>query len=235
MNVAVVRFPGSNCDLDVVAALGATKGLKPKLVWHENDDLEGFDALILPGGFSFGDYLRAGAIAARSPSIVRVRRLAERGVPILGICNGFQILVEAGLLPGSLLRNSGLRFVCKWVTLRVENNRTPFTRRSRRGEVLRLPIAHNEGRLFLPKDELAALNRKGRIVFRYTNEKGEPTPGKNPNGSQENIAGICNEDGNVLGMMPHPERAVDPILSSEGRSDGLAIFESLAGLSRSGN
>jgi len=235
MNVAVVRFPGSNCDLDVVTALRATKGLKPKLVWHENDGLERFDALVLPGGFSFGDYLRAGAIAARSPSIVRVRRLAERGVPILGICNGFQILVEAGLLPGSLLRNSGLKFICKWVTLRVENNRTPFTRTSKRGEVLRLPIAHNEGRLFLPKDELVVLNRERRIVFRYTNRKGEPTLLGNPNGSQENIAGICNKDGNVLGMMPHPERAVDPILSPEGRSDGMVIFESLAGLGRSGN
>lgn len=235
MNVAVVRFPGSNCDLDVVTALRATKGLKPKLVWHEDKGLEGFDALVLPGGFSFGDYLRAGAIAARSPSIASVRRLAEKGVPILGICNGFQILVEAGLLPGSLLRNSGLKFVCKWVTLRVENNRTPFTRTSRRGEILRLPIAHNEGRLFLPKDELAALSREKRIVFRYTDEKGELTARGNPNGSQENIAGICNEDGNVLGMMPHPERAADPILSPEGRSDGMAIFGSLASLSRSGN
>lgn len=234
MNVAVVRFPGSNCDLDVIAALRATKGLEPKLVWHENDDLAGFDALVLPGGFSFGDYLRAGAIAARSPSIARVRRLAEKGVPILGICNGFQILVEAGLLPGSLLRNSGLKFVCKWVTLRVENNKTPFTRTFRRGEVLRLPIAHNEGRLFLPKDELAALDRDGRVVLRYTDEKGEPTLDGNPNGSQENIAGICNEDGNVFGMMPHPERAADPILSPEGSSDGRAIFESLAGMSRRG-
>jgi phosphoribosylformylglycinamidine synthase I len=232
MNVAVIRFPGSNCDLDVVAALRATKGLDPKLVWHENDDLAGFDALVLPGGFSFGDYLRAGAIAARSPSIARVRRLAEKGVPILGICNGFQILVEAGLLPGSLLKNSGLKFVCKWVTLRVENNKTPFTRTFRRGEVLRLPIAHNEGRLFLPEHELAALGRDGRVVLRYTDEKGEPTLDGNPNGSQENIAGICNEDGNVLGMMPHPERAADPILSPEGSSDGRAIFESLAGMSR---
>jgi phosphoribosylformylglycinamidine synthase len=233
MNVAVIRFPGSNCDLDMVAALRATKGLKPKLVWHENDDLRGFDALVLPGGFSFGDYLRAGAIAARSPSITRIRRLSEKGIPVLGICNGFQILVEAGLLPGSLLRNSGLKFVCKWVTLRVESNRTPFTHTSRQGKALRLPIAHNEGRFFLPKDELVALNREGRVVFRYTDEEGEPTARGNPNGSQENIAGICNKDGNVLGMMPHPERAADPILSPEGRSDGMAIFGSLAGLSRS--
>jgi phosphoribosylformylglycinamidine synthase len=233
MNVAVVRFPGSNCDLDVVTALRATKGLRPKLVWHESDDLRGFDALVLPGGFSFGDYLRAGAIAARSPSIARVRRMAERGVPVLGVCNGFQILVEAGLLPGSLLRNSGLKFVCKWVTLRVENNTTPFTRGSRRGEFLRLPIAHNEGRLFLPEDDLAALKRSGRIVFRYTDGLGKPSALGNPNGSQENIAGICNEEGNVLGMMPHPERAVDPLLNLDGRSDGTAIFSSLADLRRS--
>jgi len=235
MNIAVIRFPGSNCDLDVVAALRATKGLKTKLVWHESGDLRDFDALVLPGGFSFGDYLRAGAIAARSPAIARIRRLAEKGIPVLGVCNGFQILVEAGLLPGSLLRNSGLKFVCKWVTLRVENNRTPFTRESKHGELLRLPIAHNEGRVFLPEDELAALKRTGRIVFRYTDDTGEPSARANPNGSQENIAAICNEDGNVLGMMPHPERAADPILDPEGRSDGISIFSSLAGLDRSGN
>jgi len=235
MNVAVVRFPGSNCDLDVVAALQATEGIKPKLVWHEKSNLRGFDALVLPGGFSFGDYLRAGAIAARSPSIAEIKRLAEEGVPVLGICNGFQILVEAGLLPGSLLRNSGLRFVCKWVTLRVENNTTPFTHRSERGELLRIPIAHNEGRIFLPEDDLKALKKAGRIVFRYTDEMGEVSASGNPNGSQESIAGICNEDRNVLGMMPHPERAVNPVLNSEGRSDGMAIFSSLAGLTRRGN
>jgi phosphoribosylformylglycinamidine synthase len=235
MNVAVLRFPGSNCDLDVVAALRATKGLRPKLVWHENDDLRGFDALVLPGGFSFGDYLRAGAIAARSPSIAKVRSLAEKGVPVLGICNGFQILVEAGLLPGSLLRNSGLRFVCKWVTLRVENDATPFTLGSRRGDLLQLPVAHNEGRFFLPEDELAALRRAGRVVFRYVDGTGKPSARGNPNGSQENIAGICNKEGNVLGMMPHPERAANPVLDLDEKSDGRAIFTSLAGLSRSGD
>jgi len=235
MNVAVVRFPGSNCDLDVVAALRATKGLRPKLVWHENEDLLGFDALVLPGGFSFGDYLRAGAIAARSPSIAQIRRQAERGVPVLGICNGFQILVEAGLLPGSLLRNSGLKFVCKWVTLRVENNKTPFTRGYRKMEHLRLPIAHNEGRFFLPEKELVALRREGRIVFRYIDDAGEPSALGNPNGSQENIAGICNEDGNVLGMMPHPERAANPVLDPKGKSDGMEILSSLAGMTRRGN
>jgi len=221
--------------LDVVSALRATKGIRPRLVWHENDDIQRFDALVLPGGFTYGDYLRAGAIAARSPSIAKVRRMAEKGVPVLGICNGFQILVEAGLLPGSLLRNSGLKFVCKWVTLRVENNKTPFTRGSRRGESLRLPIAHNEGRLFLPEVELTTLKRAGRIVFKYVDDIGEPSARGNPNGSQENIAGICNEDGNVLGMMPHPERAIDPILTPEGKSDGMAIFSSLVGVNRRGN
>jgi len=229
IDVGVIRFPGSNCDLDVVTALNSTKGIRSKLVWHENDGLHAFDALVLPGGFSFGDYLRAGAIAARSPAIARIQRLAEKKVPILGICNGFQVLVESGLLPGSLLRNSCLKFVCKWVTLRVENGATPFTRMSERGSIMRLPIAHNEGRLFLPKRELETLRNERRVVFRYTDEKGRPTSKGNPNGSIENIAGICNKDGNVVGMMPHPERAADPTLSPEGRADGAAIFESLAG------
>jgi len=227
LNVAVIRFPGSNCDLDIVEALRTTKGIRPKLVWHESS-LEGFDAVVLPGGFSFGDYLRAGAIAANSPSIPRVRRMAEKGVTVLGVCNGFQILVESGLLPGSLLRNSGLKFVCKWVTLRIENNRIPFTRRAEKGELIRLPIAHNEGRIFLPAEELASLKKEGRIVLSYTDETGKPSRRGNPNGSQDNIAGICNENGNVMGMMPHPERAVDPVLCQGGRPDGATIFESLA-------
>ena len=228
MNVAVVRFPGSNCDLDVVSALRVIGGLKPKLVWHEDGGLADFDALVLPGGFSFGDYLRAGAIAARSPAIAQVRRLADKGVPVLGICNGFQILVEAGLLPGTLLRNSGLKFVCKWVNLRVENDRTPFTRCSESGAVLRVPIAHNEGRMFLPTSDVKALRRDGRVVFRYSDAAGVPCDEGNPNGSQDNIAGICSKEGNVVGMMPHPERASDPILGAEGTADGRAIFESLA-------
>lgn len=234
MNVGVIRFPGSNCDLDVVSALSATKSLSPKLVWHENPDIASFDALVLPGGFSFGDYLRAGAIAARSPSIARIRRLADKGVPVLGICNGFQILVEAGLLPGSLLRNSGLRFVCRWVTVKVENTRTPFTRSFKRGELLRLPIAHNEGRFFLPDEELASINKQRGVVLRYTDETGSLSAGGNPNGSRESIAGICNEDGNVFGMMPHPERAADSILCPDGTADGMAIFRSLATLPREG-
>ncbi len=228
MNIGVIRFPGSNCDLDVVSALSATKCLAPKLVWHESPDIENFDAVVLPGGFSFGDYLRAGAIAARSPSIARIKRLAERGTPVLGICNGFQILVEAGLLPGSLLRNSGLKFVCRWVTVKVENTHTPLTRSLKMGQLLRLPIAHNEGRLFLPDEELASLRKQRRVVLRYVDDSGKLSASGNPNGSRESIAGICNEDGNVVGMMPHPERAADPIISPDGSTDGMAIFRSLA-------
>ena len=231
MNIGVIRFPGSNCDLDVVSALSATKCLAPKLVWHESPDIENFDAVVLPGGFSFGDYLRAGAIAARSPSIARIKRLAERGTPVLGICNGFQILVEAGLLPGSLLRNSGLKFVCRWVTVKVENTHTPLTRSLKMGQLLRLPIAHNEGRLFLPDEELASLRKQRRVVLRYVDDSGKLSASGNPNGSRESIAGICNEDGNVVGMMPHPERAADPIISPDGSTDGMAIFRSLATLS----
>jgi len=231
LNIGVIRFPGSNCDLDVVSALSATKCLAPKLVWHESPDIENFDAVVLPGGFSFGDYLRAGAIAARSPSIARIKRLAERGTPVLGICNGFQILVEAGLLPGSLLRNSGLKFVCRWVTVKVENTHTPLTRSLKMGQLLRLPIAHNEGRLFLPDEELASLRKQRRVVLRYVDDSGKLSASGNPNGSRESIAGICNEDGNVVGMMPHPERAADPIISPDGSTDGMAIFRSLATLS----
>ena len=230
MNVAVIRFPGSNCDLDVVSALRKTKSLAPKLVWHENPDIVNFDAVVLPGGFSFGDYLRAGAIAARSPSIARIRRLAERGMPILGICNGFQILVESGLLPGSLLRNSGLKFVCRWVTVRVDNNQTPFTHSFKRGELIRLPIAHNEGRFFLADRQLASLKRQRRVVLRYADDSGGISTAGNPNGSRESVAGVCNEDGNVFGLMPHPERAADPILCPDGSADGMAIFRSLASL-----
>ncbi len=228
MNVAVVRFPGSNCDLDVVKALEGTKGVRPKLVWHEHGGLDRFDAVVLPGGFSFGDYLRAGAIAARSRSVGEVRRLADRGVPIFGVCNGFQTLVEAGLLPGSLLRNSGLRFVCRWVTLRVENNRTPVTGRCSKGDLLRMPVAHGEGRFFLPSAELDSLKKDGRVVFRYAQSTERDGRGCNPNGSLDGIAGICNKEGNVVGMMPHPERAVDSLLDPEGRSDGSVIFQSLA-------
>ena len=227
VRVAVVRFPGSNCDLDAVGALKLVQGVKPALVWHEDSRISSYDAVVVPGGFSFGDSLRAGAIAARSPAMKRVARLAERGAPVLGICNGFQILIESGLLPGALLRNSSLRFVCRWVAVKVENTRTSFTRRMEKGQVLRMPIAHNEGRYFASRTELARLSSEGRIVFRYCDDAGKPSPSSNPTGTLDNIAGISNEEGNVVGLMPHPERASEPILSPFGGADGRLLFESL--------
>jgi phosphoribosylformylglycinamidine synthase I len=227
MKVAVVRFPGSNCDLDAVSAISATKGLSAKLVWHESDELGRFDAVVLPGGFSFGDYLRAGAIAARSPAMSRIRRMADSGKPVLGICNGFQILVEAGLLPGALLRNASLRFVCRWLNVRVESRETPFTRLAQEGQVLRMPIAHGEGRYYLPDDELRSLEAGRRVVFRYSDEDGAVVDEANPTGTSRNIAGISNEEGNVVGLMPHPERGSDPVLSPWGSQDGRLIFASL--------
>jgi phosphoribosylformylglycinamidine synthase len=225
--VAVVRFPGSNCDLDAVSALRTFRNVKADLVWHEEPSIREYDAIVLPGGFSFGDYLRAGAIAARSPALTRVAESAERGTPILGICNGFQILIEAGLLPGSLLRNASLRFVCKWVTIRVENNSTSFTRGMRKGQVLRIPIAHNEGRFYASKRELRELSDEGRAVFRYCDERGRPTPSANPTGTVDGIAGVSNRKGNVVGLMPHPERATESILSPFGSDDGSLIFKSM--------
>ena len=227
MNVAVVSFPGSNCDRDTVRALSTVKGLRPSLLWHEDSGIGRYDAVILPGGFSFGDYLRAGAIAARSPALGRVAKMADRGLPVLGICNGFQVLIEAGLLPGALLRNSALRFICRWVTIRVENNATPFTRAMARGMTLRMPIAHNEGRYYAPKQVLSQLADSGRVVFRYCDESGKVGPSSNPTGTLDNIAGICNRDGNVVGLMPHPERAAEGILSPFGTDHGNLVFTSL--------
>ncbi len=227
VRVAVVRFPGSNCDLDAVGALRLVRGVKPDLVWHEDPEISSYDAVVVPGGFSFGDSLRAGAIAARSPAMKRVGRLAERGAPVLGICNGFQILIESGLLPGALLRNSSLRFVCRWVAVEVENTRTSFTRGMKKGQVLRMPIAHNEGRYFAPRSELERLSSEGRVVFRYCDDAGRPSASSNPTGTLDNIAGISNEEGNVVGLMPHPERASEPILSPLGGADGRLVFESL--------
>jgi phosphoribosylformylglycinamidine synthase subunit PurQ / glutaminase len=229
MKVAVIRFPGSNCDLDMMAALGTIKGVEPHLVWHEDGALgrREYGAVVLPGGFAFADRLRAGAIAANSPAMARVKRLADRGVPVLGVCNGFQILVESGLLPGALLRNSTLKFVCKWTHVRVDNARTPFTSGVREGQVLSLPIAHGEGRFFLPKAELARLERDGLVAFRYCDEAGNATLASNPTGTLHNIAGVCNEAGNVVGLMPHPERAAEVLLSPLGHPDGALVLSSL--------
>jgi phosphoribosylformylglycinamidine synthase I len=239
MKVAVIRFPGSNCDLDMMAALRTIEGIDPVLIWHEDSSLARGDygAVILPGGFSFADRLRAGAIAASSPAMSRVKRLAERGTPVLGVCNGFQILVESELLPGALLRNSTLKFVCAWTHVRVENTGTPFTSGLREGQVLALPIAHGEGRFQLQPAELARLEKEGMVTFRYCDEAGRSTPGSNPTGTLHNIAGVCNKEGNVVGLMPHPERAAEAFLSSLGRSDGSLLLSSLVvkGRGRRGN
>ena len=218
MRWAVVRFPGSNCDEDARFALEKV-GIEARFVWHTERELKGFDGVFLPGGFSYGDYLRAGALAAKSPVMEAVRRFAQEGRYVIGVCNGFQVLTEAGILPGALLANLNLHFTCKEVGVRVERVDLPFTRLYRKGQVLRLPIAHAEGRYYADEDTLARLEGEGRVVFRYAPLKGEGD--YNPNGSLNDIAGIVNEKGNVLGMMPHPERAVDEIL---GNTDGLPFF-----------
>ncbi|HYY90510.1 MAG TPA: phosphoribosylformylglycinamidine synthase I [Candidatus Dormibacteraeota bacterium] len=224
--VAVIQYPGSNCDLDALEVVQKVENVNADLVWHK-DLKNDYDAYVLPGGFSYGDYLRAGAIAAASPSLKIVREAAEQGKPVLGICNGFQILVEARLLPGAVLRNSGLRFVCTWTRLRVETTRTPFTRLAQKGQALRVPIAHNEGRYYLDEKEIHELERKEQVVLRYVDEKNHPSKSANPNGSVDNIAGICNEKGNVMGLMPHPERASLSILSPDGQTYGKIIFDSM--------
>jgi phosphoribosylformylglycinamidine synthase len=218
MRWAVVRFPGSNCDEDARFALEKA-GIEAWFVWHTERELKGFDGVFLPGGFSYGDYLRAGALAAKSPVMEAVRRFAQEGRYVVGVCNGFQILTEAGLLPGALLANLNLHFTCKEVGVRVERTDLPFTRLYGKGQVLRLPIAHAEGRYYADEETLARLEGEGLVVFRYAPLKGEED--YNPNGSLHDIAGIVNEKGNVLGMMPHPERAVDEVL---GNTDGLPFF-----------
>lgn len=226
--VAVVQYPGSNCDLDALEILQKNVKVPTDLVWHKELKRDEYDAYVLPGGFSYGDYLRAGAIAATSPSLKIVKQAAERNKPILGICNGFQILVEAGILPGAVLRNTGLRFVCKWTRLRVETTRTPFTREAAKGQTLRIPIAHNEGRYYLDQEELSSLEKNQQVVLRYVNEKNEAVKEANPNGSFDNIAGICNTEGNVMGLMPHPERASLALLSPSHKLEGRLIFDSMA-------
>jgi phosphoribosylformylglycinamidine synthase I len=224
MRFGIVVFPGTNCDRDCWHVVKAVLNCDVDFVWHQERDVSRFDCIILPGGFSYGDYLRVGAIARFSPVMESVRDFAEKGGLVIGICNGFQILVEAGLLPGALVRNKTIHFICKFVNLRVENADTPFTNQCEFGQVLRIPIAHNDGRYFCDKETLRRLERNGQIVFRYCTPDGEVTEEANPNGSVGNIAGIVNEKRNVLGMMPHPERASERLLGSE---DGLFIWRSI--------
>ena len=226
MKFGVVVFPGSNCDHDAYHAIGKVLGQPVEFIWHQSERVDGFDAVVLPGGFAYGDYLRTGAIARFSPVMRAVERFARDGGLVLGICNGFQILLEAGLLPGAMLPNAGLRFVCRPVYVRVETTATPFTAATRAGQVLEIPVAHGEGNYFCDATTLAELERNGQIVFRYTTPDGREDPAANPNGSLANIAGICNRERNVMGLMPHPERASEARLGSE---DGLVIFRSMVG------
>jgi phosphoribosylformylglycinamidine synthase I len=225
VKIAVVRFPGSNCDQDCLRALRDGVRVDADYVWHKDTSILGFDAVVLPGGFSYGDYLRCGAIARFSPIMKAVVSAARDGMPVIGICNGFQILCEAGLLPGALIRNQSLHFVCQPVWLRTETTATPFTAKLETWRLLRMPVAHGEGSYFADSETLEILESEDRVVFRYADELGEATLESNPNGSFANIAGICNQERNVLGMMPHPDRAWDHRLGSE---DGKLLFESLA-------
>ena len=224
MKFGVIIFPGSNCDHDAYWTIEQVLKQPVTFLWHESHDLENCDAIIVPGGFAYGDYLRTGAIAKFSPVMASVRKFAEGGGIVLGICNGFQILCESGLLPGALMRNAGLKYVCKPVRVRVESADTPFTNSCNEGEILSIPIGHMDGNYFCDAATLAELDRERQVVFRYCEPSGEVTPASNPNGSVHNIAGICSAGRNVLGMMPHPERASEPAL---GSVDGRKIFESL--------
>ena len=232
MTFAVVVFPGSNCDHDAYHAVKHVLGHDARFVWHKETSLAGTDAVILPGGFSHGDYLRTGAIARFSPVMASVIEFANNGGPVLGICNGFQVLLECGLLPGAMLRNRDVKFHCELVGVRVERTDTPFTRMAREGQVLQLPIAHGEGNYFADPETLAELETAGRVIFRYATADGEVTDAANPNGSLHNIAGICSAARNVVGLMPHPERACESPLGSE---DGRVLLESVAAAVRSGS
>lgn len=225
MKFGVIIFPGSNCDHDSYHAVITSTGQQAAFLWHESHNLENCDAIVVPGGFAYGDYLRTGAIAKFAPIMQEVSKFAASGGLVIGICNGFQILCEAGLLPGALLRNTGLKYVCKQVHLRVENNDTPFTNSCRAGQVLQIPVGHMEGNYYCDPKTLEELKRQNRIVFRYSTPQGELTAEANPNGSLDNIAGICSQGHNVLGMMPHPDRSSESLL---GSADGALIFKAMA-------
>jgi phosphoribosylformylglycinamidine synthase I len=229
MKAAVIVFPGSNCDRDVQVALTQSMqrlngGQGPRMVWHKETEFDAVDLIVLPGGFSYGDYLRCGAVAAHSPAMREVVRRAGKGVPVIGICNGFQVLTEAGLLPGALIRNGSLRFVCRDVTIRVETSQTLFTSKYETGQLLRIPVAHHDGNYVADPERLERLEGEGQIAFRYCDAAGDLTSEANPNGSARNIAGVFNAEKTVLGMMPHPERLADPLL---GGSDGRPLFDGL--------
>ena len=224
MKCGVVVFPGSNCDHDLYHVLKHVMGLDTRFVWHKEHDLDDLDAVFLPGGFSYGDYLRTGAIARFSPVMTEVIEFAKKGRPVLGICNGFQILCESGLLPGALLRNRDLDFICRSIYIRVESVNTVFTGACQQGQILKIPIAHGDGNFFVDEATLTELEERQQVIFRYCTAEGEVNAEANPNGSLNNIAGICNRERNVVGMMPHPERASEAVLGSE---DGRWIFQSM--------
>lgn len=224
MKSAVVTFPASNCNRDMFDALEKITGQRPHEIWHQDTDIPDVDLIALPGGFSFGDYLRCGAMAARSPAIKGVMAHAERGGNVIGVCNGFQVLTEMGLLPGALMRNRSLKFVCKTVQLKVENASGTYTNAYADGQVINIPVAHHDGNYFADDETLARLEDNGQVTFRYVDPSGEATKAANPNGSQHNIAGITNERGNILGMMPHPERLIE---DAQGGIDGRGFFESI--------
>lgn len=230
LKVAIVQFPGSNCDYDTLHVLRDVIKVDANLVWHADLD-DSFDAVVLPGGFSYGDYWRSGLVASFSPAIDVIRDMAKEGKNILGICNGFQVLVESKILPGALLPNTSGTFICKWITVRIENTKSALTKGMKKGSVLRIPIAHAEGRYYLTDDELQKLEDSERIVFKYSDEAGNITEESNPNGSMHNIAGVMNPAGNVVGMMPHPERASESILSPWGTYHGLQLLKNFVGRS----
>jgi phosphoribosylformylglycinamidine synthase I len=224
MKFGVVVFPGSNCDHDAYYTLANVMHKPVEFIWHQSQDLAGCDAIVLPGGFAHGDYLRTGAIARFSPVMKSVEKFAKGGGMVFGICNGFQILLEAGLLPGAVMRNSGLRYICRHVHVRIEQTDTPFTNAAKKGQIIRIPIAHNDGNFNVDEATLAELEKNRQVIFRYTSADGSDDAAGNPNGSMSNIAGICNRERNVAGLMPHPERAVEAALGSD---DGLVVFKSM--------